>query len=83
MKLAPRTTASTASGVGHRARLRAEWSGLVHGIGEGLRRVAGDRILRDLAGSSAALNLGSGMILAVVVLFATTEIGLTAPPSSG
>jgi MFS family permease len=63
---------------GRRARIRAECAGLVHGIGEGLRRVAGDRILRDLAGSTAALNLGSGMILATVVLFATTDVGLTA-----
>jgi predicted MFS family arabinose efflux permease len=48
------------------------------GIGEGLRRVAHDRVLRDLAGSTAVLNLGSGMLLAVVVLFATREIGLDA-----
>ena len=52
--------------------------GLVDGIGEGLRRVAGDRILRDLAGSTAMINLGSGMLLAVVVLFATTDLGLGA-----
>jgi MFS family permease len=52
--------------------------GLVEGIREGLRRVAGDRILRDLAGSTAILNLGSGMLLAVVVLFATREVGLDA-----
>jgi len=52
--------------------------GLLDGIGEGLRRVAGDRILRDLAGSTAVLNLGSGMLLAVVVLFATREVGLDA-----
>ena len=38
----------------------------------------GDRILRDLAGSTAIFNLGSGMILAVVVLFATQEVGLDA-----
>ena len=48
------------------------------GIGEGLRRVAGDRVLRDLAGSTGLFNLGSGMLLAVVVLFATTEVGLDA-----
>lgn len=52
--------------------------GLFDGIGEGLRRVGGDRILRDLAASTAILNLGSGMILAVVVLFATTDLGLDA-----
>ena len=63
---------------GQRARLRTGWGDLIHGIGEGLRRVAGDRILRDLAGSTAMLNLGSGMILATVVLFATVDVGLTA-----
>lgn len=57
----------------HEARI-----GLVAGIREGLGRVAGDRILRDLACSTAVINLGSGMLLAVVVLFATTEVGLGA-----
>jgi MFS family permease len=52
--------------------------GLVGGIGDGLRRVAGDHVLRDLAGSTAVFNLGSGMILAVIVLFATHEMGLDA-----
>lgn len=52
--------------------------GLVRGIGDGLRRVAGDRVLRDLAGSTAVFNLGSGMILAVIVLFATSDLGLDA-----
>ncbi len=52
--------------------------GLRAGIAEGLRRVSGDRVLRDLAASTALLNLGSGMLLAVVVLFATTEVGLDA-----
>jgi len=52
--------------------------GLRAGIAEGLQRVAGDRVLRDLAASTALLNLGSGMLLAVVVLFATTEVGLDA-----
>jgi MFS family permease len=52
--------------------------GFFGGIGEGLRRVAHDRVLRDLAGSTAILNLGSGMLLAVVVLFATREVGLDA-----
>ncbi len=47
-------------------------------MGEGLRRVLGDRILRDLAGSTALFNLGSGMVLAVVVLFATSEVGVGA-----
>lgn len=53
-------------------------SGLVESIGTGLRHVMGDRVLRDLAGSTAVFNLGSGMILAVVVLFATREVGLDA-----
>ncbi|MGZ8502013.1 MAG: MFS transporter [Candidatus Limnocylindrales bacterium] len=57
---------------------RPERIAMVAGIGEGLRRVAGDRVLRDLAGSTGLFNLGSGMLLAVVVLFATTEVGLDA-----
>ena len=57
---------------------RPTGAGLVHEMGEGLRRVLGDRILRDLAGSTAVFNLGSGMILAVVVLFATREVGMGA-----
>jgi MFS family permease len=52
--------------------------GLLDGMGDGLRRVAGDQILRDLAGSTAVFNLGSGMILAVLVLFATQDVGLDA-----
>jgi MFS family permease len=52
--------------------------GLLGGIGDGLRRVAGDRVLRDLAGSTAVFNLGSGMILGVLVLFATHDVGLNA-----
>ncbi|MEA2537878.1 MAG: hypothetical protein QOF11_2112 [Chloroflexota bacterium] len=57
---------------------RPERIAMFAGIGEGLRRVAGDRVLRDLAGSTGIFNLGSGMLLAVVVLFATTEVGLDA-----
>ncbi|MDP9481945.1 MAG: MFS transporter [Chloroflexota bacterium] len=57
---------------------RAERIAMFAGIGEGLRRVAGDRVLRDLAGSTGLFNLGSGMLLAGVVLFATTEVGLDA-----
>jgi MFS family permease len=57
---------------------RPEPIAMFAGIGEGLRRVAGDRVLRDLAGSTGLFNLGSGMLLAVVVLFATTEVGLDA-----
>jgi len=52
--------------------------GLLDAIVVGLRRVAGDRVLRDLAGSTAVFNLGSGMILAVIVLFATHDVGLNA-----
>jgi MFS family permease len=52
--------------------------GLLSGIVVGLRRVAGDRVLRDLAGSTAVFNLGSGMVLAVIVLFATRDVGLDA-----
>ena len=69
--------ASRPTGALDRATSRRQ-IGLFDGIGEGLRRVVDDRILRDLAGSTAVLNLGSGMILAVVVLFATTEVGLDA-----
>jgi MFS family permease len=52
--------------------------GLVESMGDGLRHVMNDRILRDLAGSTAIFNLGSGMILAVIVLFATHDVGLDA-----
>jgi MFS family permease len=52
--------------------------GFVESMGAGLRHVLRDRILRDLAGSTAIFNLGSGMILAVVVLFATRDLGLDA-----
>jgi MFS family permease len=52
--------------------------GFLESMGAGLRHVLGDRILRDLACSTAIFNLGSGMILAVVVLFATREVGLDA-----
>jgi MFS family permease len=57
---------------------RPTGSAFVHEMGEGLRRVLGDRILRDLAGSTAVFNLGSGMVLAVVVLFATRDVGIGA-----
>jgi MFS family permease len=52
--------------------------GFMAAMGEGLHRVLGDRILRDLAGSTALFNLGSGMVLAVLVLFATSEVGVGA-----
>jgi MFS family permease len=57
---------------------RLAGSGFIHEMGEGLRRVLGDRILRDLAGSTAVFNLGSGMLLAVLVLFATRDVGMGA-----
>ena len=60
------------------ARPAAPRIGLLGGIVVGLRRVAGDRVLRDLAGSTAVFNLGSGMVLAVIVLFATHDVGLDA-----
>ena len=41
-------------------------------------RARRDRILRDLAGSTAIFNFGSGMILAVLVVFATHDVGLDA-----
>jgi hypothetical protein len=53
-------------------------AGFIESMGAGLRHVLGDRILRDLAGSTATFNFGSGMILAVVVLFATRNVGLDA-----
>jgi MFS family permease len=52
--------------------------GFIESMGAGLRHVLGDRILRDLAGSTALFNFGSGMILAAIVLFATRDIGLDA-----
>ncbi len=59
-------------------RTAAAPAGFVESMGAGLRHVLHDRILRDLAVSTAIFNLGSGMILAVVVLFATREVGLDA-----
>jgi len=59
-------------------RTESTGAGLLHGIAVGLRRVTGDRVLRDLAGSTAVFNFGSGMILAVIVLFATHDVGLDA-----
>ncbi|HTG40242.1 MAG TPA: MFS transporter, partial [Methylomirabilota bacterium] len=63
---------------GRPARPASPRIGLLGGIVVGLRRVAGDRVLRDLAGSTAVFNLGSGMVLAVIVLFATHDVGLDA-----
>jgi MFS family permease len=60
------------------ARTRAAQTGFMESMGAGLGHVLRDRILRDIAGSTAIFNLGSGMILAVLVLFATQEVGLDA-----
>jgi MFS family permease len=46
-------------------------------VGSGIRLVAGDRLLRDLMISTTVFNLGSGMVLAQVVLFATRDLGLS------
>lgn len=45
---------------------------------DGPRIVAGDRVLRDLAVSTAAFNLASSMILAIFALFATRDLGISA-----
>lgn len=60
------------------ARPEAAGEGFLRSMVAGLRHVGRDRILRDLAGSTATFNLGSGMILAVLVVFATRDIGLDA-----
>ncbi|HTC85973.1 MAG TPA: MFS transporter, partial [Candidatus Acidoferrum sp.] len=52
--------------------------GFLREMTDGLRVVWSDRILRDLAGSTAVFNLGTGIVLAVVVLFATREVGVGA-----
>jgi len=52
--------------------------GFLWEMGDGLRGVWSDRILRDLAGSTAVFNLGTGIVLAVMVLFATRELGVGA-----
>ena len=52
--------------------------GFLRSMAAGLGHVMGDRILRDLACSTAIFNLGSGMLLAVLVVFATRDVGLDA-----
>ncbi|HEX8939051.1 MAG TPA: MFS transporter [Candidatus Limnocylindrales bacterium] len=42
----------------------------------GLRAIARDRVLRDLAISTAIFNLATGIVLAELVLFATSDLGL-------
>jgi len=59
---------------GEGARRSSMWAA----VAEGLRVVLADRALRDLAASTATFNLASAMILAVFVLFATRELGLSA-----
>lgn len=45
---------------------------------DGPRFVLGDRVLRDLAVSTAAFNLASSMILATFAVFATRDLGISA-----
>ncbi len=67
-----------AAGSERRPAKRPARSVFVKEMGEGVRRVLGDRVLRDIAGSTAVFNLGSGMVLAVIVLFATRDVGMGA-----
>jgi MFS family permease len=48
------------------------WGRLLSGV----RLVGGDRILRDLALSTATFNLASSCIFAVLVVFATRDVGV-------
>ncbi|MBB4935864.1 MFS family permease [Streptosporangium album] len=56
---------------------RADRRGLLKEIGEGLRYVAGHRILRMIAASTAIANLTNGMLAAVEMIFLTRVVGLT------
>jgi predicted MFS family arabinose efflux permease len=47
-------------------------------LSAGLRLVFADRILRDLTISTAMLNLGSGIVIPLIVIFATRNLGLNA-----
>ncbi|MFJ2029886.1 MFS transporter [Streptosporangium sp. NPDC087985] len=51
--------------------------GLLKEIGEGLRYVAGHRILRMIAASTAVANLANGMLAAVEMVFLVRMVGLT------
>jgi MFS family permease len=44
----------------------------------GMRLVFGDRVLRDMALATALVNLGAGFVIALVVIFATRNLGLNA-----
>ncbi|MDQ3870905.1 MAG: MFS transporter [Chloroflexota bacterium] len=46
------------------------------GMTHGFAVLAADRVLRDLAGSTATFNLASSMIFAVLVVFATRDVGM-------
>jgi len=48
-------------------------------IGEGVRVLLGDPILRALAGGAATQNFSTAVIMTVYVLFATRELGFSAP----
>ena len=60
------------------APVAQEPAGVWQELWAGLRLVLGNRILRDLAISTALLNLGNGFMLALLVLFATRNLGLNA-----
>ncbi|HVN60863.1 MAG TPA: MFS transporter [Gaiellaceae bacterium] len=48
-----------------------------HDLAVGLRFVSGDRLQRAIAGSAATLNFFGAVQLAIVVLYASTELGMT------
>ena len=48
-----------------------------HDLAVGLRFVSGDRLQRAIAGSAATLNFFGSVQLAIVVLYASTELGMT------
>jgi MFS family permease len=55
----------------------AERTSIVREARDGLRAIAGDAVLRPLAGSFVALSFGFGMTGAVYVLFVTRDLGLS------
>jgi len=58
------------------SRAASEAGGVIAEIGEGLRLVVAQRILRVLAGCSATIGLFGQMFLAVYVLYMTRDLGL-------
>ncbi|HEV8516679.1 MAG TPA: MFS transporter [Candidatus Limnocylindrales bacterium] len=54
----------------------AEAAGMFERMLSGMRHVRGDRVMRDLALSTATFNLASSSIFAVLVVFATRDVGL-------